>query len=156
VPLLECHEASKYHLFKFGFFLLDRLTLISYWGKTCYCARHTFLLGFPTGWSSCPHQGPFSTGLRYEPVLKVRCNFWSKLWKNLNLFFRILEFLNFRIFELLLNSLISNHFYSYVKVYTRGPISRSVTHPHTAPSLARLTFFIPSLLACKTALATSW
>jgi hypothetical protein len=22
----------------------------SYWGKTCYYAHHTFLLGFPTGW----------------------------------------------------------------------------------------------------------
>jgi hypothetical protein len=54
-PLLECHEASKHHLLKFGFFLLDRQTLFSYWGKTCYCGHHTFLLGFPTGWSSCPH-----------------------------------------------------------------------------------------------------
>jgi hypothetical protein len=26
-------------------------------GKTCYCSHHTFLLGFPTGWLSCPHQG---------------------------------------------------------------------------------------------------
>jgi hypothetical protein len=25
-------------------------------GKTCYCAHHTFLLGFPIGWLSCPHQ----------------------------------------------------------------------------------------------------
>jgi hypothetical protein len=25
-------------------------------GKTCYCAHHTFLLGFPTGWLSYPHQ----------------------------------------------------------------------------------------------------
>jgi hypothetical protein len=28
-------------------------------GKTCYCAHHTFLLGFPTGWLSCPHQAVF-------------------------------------------------------------------------------------------------
>jgi hypothetical protein len=26
-------------------------------GKTCYCAHHTFLLGFPTRWLSCLHQG---------------------------------------------------------------------------------------------------
>ena len=24
------------------------ITLVSYWGKTCCCAHHTFLLGFPT------------------------------------------------------------------------------------------------------------
>ena len=23
------------------------ITLVSYWGKTCWCAHHTFLLGFP-------------------------------------------------------------------------------------------------------------
>jgi hypothetical protein len=28
-------------------------------GKTCYCAHHNFLLGFPTGWLSCPHQAIF-------------------------------------------------------------------------------------------------
>jgi hypothetical protein len=28
-------------------------------GKTCYCAHHTFPLGFPTGWLSCPHQAIF-------------------------------------------------------------------------------------------------
>jgi hypothetical protein len=27
VPLLECHEASKHHLLKFGFFLLDSINL---------------------------------------------------------------------------------------------------------------------------------
>jgi hypothetical protein len=27
VPLLECHEASKHHLHKFGFFLLDSINL---------------------------------------------------------------------------------------------------------------------------------
>jgi hypothetical protein len=26
-PLLECHEASKHHLLKFGFFLLDSINL---------------------------------------------------------------------------------------------------------------------------------
>jgi hypothetical protein len=24
--------------------------------KTCYCSHHTFILRFPTGWLSCPHQ----------------------------------------------------------------------------------------------------
>jgi uncharacterized SAM-binding protein YcdF (DUF218 family) len=38
-----------------GFFL-DWQTLVSYWGKICYCTHHTFLLGFPTRWLSCPHQ----------------------------------------------------------------------------------------------------
>jgi hypothetical protein len=28
-------------------------------GKTYYCAHHTFLLGFPTGWLSCLHQAVF-------------------------------------------------------------------------------------------------
>jgi hypothetical protein len=27
VPLLECHKASKHHLLKFGFFLLDSINL---------------------------------------------------------------------------------------------------------------------------------
>jgi hypothetical protein len=27
--------------------------------KTCYCAHHTFLLGFPTGWLFCPHKAVF-------------------------------------------------------------------------------------------------
>jgi hypothetical protein len=58
-PLLECHEASKHHLLKFGFFLLDQQTLVSTEGKTCYCVHHTFLLGFPTGWLCCPHQAIF-------------------------------------------------------------------------------------------------
>jgi hypothetical protein len=34
--------------------------LVSYRGKICCCTHHTFLLGFPTGWSSCPHQAIFS------------------------------------------------------------------------------------------------
>jgi hypothetical protein len=66
-PLLDCPEASKHHLLKFGFFLLDRQTLVSYWVKTCYCAHHTFLLGFPTGRSSRPHHSAsalFECGLR--------------------------------------------------------------------------------------------
>jgi hypothetical protein len=48
----SCREASRHHLLKFGFFLLVWETSVSYWGKTCYCAHHTFLLGFPTGWLS--------------------------------------------------------------------------------------------------------
>jgi hypothetical protein len=68
--LLECHEASKHHLLKFGFFLLDRQTSVSYCGKTCYYAHHTFLLGFPTGWSSCPHQNPrLFLARRVHPLL---------------------------------------------------------------------------------------
>jgi hypothetical protein len=37
-------------------FFLDDKTLVSYWGKTCCCAHHTFLLGFPTSrsFSSLP------------------------------------------------------------------------------------------------------
>jgi hypothetical protein len=52
-------------------------------------------------------------------------------------------FQNFSIFEYLncltVFTIISNHLSSHVKVYTRGPTSRLVTHPHTAPPLARLT-----------------
>jgi hypothetical protein len=33
-------------------------------GKTCYCAHDTFLLGFPTGWLSCPHH-PSTNGNGY-------------------------------------------------------------------------------------------
>jgi hypothetical protein len=36
-------------------------TLVSYWGKTCCCAHHTFLLGFPTGRSITRHQSHGST-----------------------------------------------------------------------------------------------
>jgi hypothetical protein len=30
--------------------------MVSYWGKTCYCAHHTFLFGFPTERTSTRHQ----------------------------------------------------------------------------------------------------
>jgi hypothetical protein len=39
---LECHEASKHHLLKFGFLLLDWLPWFHNWGKTCCYAHHTF------------------------------------------------------------------------------------------------------------------
>jgi hypothetical protein len=61
----------------------------------------------------------------------------------------ILVFLNFPIFGFLICltifPLISNHHpYSHVKVYTRGPISRPITHPHTAPPSVCLTSpFLP-------------
>jgi hypothetical protein len=58
---LECHEASKHHLPKFGFLIPTAFGKPWFLteGKTCYCAHHTFLLGFPTGWLSCPHQAIF-------------------------------------------------------------------------------------------------
>jgi hypothetical protein len=46
----ECHEASKHHLLKFSFFpTVPIKPWFHNWGKTCYCAHHTFLLRFPTG-----------------------------------------------------------------------------------------------------------
>jgi hypothetical protein len=56
------------------------INLGSYWGKTCCCAHHTFLLGFPTGRSSTCHQcltgpvgkpqeeGMMSTAVSFPPV----------------------------------------------------------------------------------------
>jgi hypothetical protein len=42
----ECHEASKYHLLKFGSFSywFDKPWFHN-WGKTCCCAHHTFYWG---------------------------------------------------------------------------------------------------------------
>jgi hypothetical protein len=52
-PFINCLELSpsqRASTFRSWFFLLlVRQTLVSYWGKTCCCAHHTFLLGFPTG-----------------------------------------------------------------------------------------------------------
>jgi hypothetical protein len=42
---LECREASKHHLLKFGSLLLDWLPWFHNWGKTCCCAHHTFPWG---------------------------------------------------------------------------------------------------------------
>jgi hypothetical protein len=71
--------------------------------------------------------------------------------------FAFLECLYFQNFSIFFISLISNHLYSHVKLQTYGShsilisnyilvvlTSRSVTHPHTAPPLARLTsLFLP-------------
>jgi hypothetical protein len=46
---LECLEASKHHPSEVWLSPTGSITSVSYWGKTCYCAHHTFLLGFPTG-----------------------------------------------------------------------------------------------------------
>jgi hypothetical protein len=40
--------------------------------KTCYCAYHTFLLGFPTGWLSCPHEAIFLALLPGKKKTSVR------------------------------------------------------------------------------------
>jgi hypothetical protein len=44
----------------------ETLTLVSYWGKTCCCAHHTFLLGFPTGRTSTRHLAIFWRHCRGE------------------------------------------------------------------------------------------
>jgi hypothetical protein len=41
-------------------------------GKTCYYAHHTFLLGFPTGWLSCPHQAVFLAPLQGKKNTSAR------------------------------------------------------------------------------------
>jgi hypothetical protein len=42
-------------------------------GKSCCYIHHTFLLGFPTGWSSTTHHSPSSRFLLILPELLVLC-----------------------------------------------------------------------------------
>jgi hypothetical protein len=46
-------KLASINLWKFGFLLLVRKTLVSQLRETCCCAHHTFLLGFPTGCLTC-------------------------------------------------------------------------------------------------------
>jgi hypothetical protein len=41
-------------------------------GKTCYCAHHTFLLGFPIGCLFCPHQAVFLAPLPGKKKISAR------------------------------------------------------------------------------------
>jgi hypothetical protein len=63
----------------------------------------------------------------------------------MNFFFRFFNFSIFRYLNyLIVSTLISNHLYSHVKVYTRGSTFRSVIHPHTTLPFVRLTSpFLP-------------
>jgi hypothetical protein len=50
INYLELSPSQRASTFESWFFLiLVRYTSVSYWGKTCCCAHHTFLLGFPRG-----------------------------------------------------------------------------------------------------------
>jgi hypothetical protein len=57
VPLLECHEVSKHHLLKFGFFLLDSINL-----GFLLRERLTTVLIIPSSWGS--QLGGYSARIR--------------------------------------------------------------------------------------------
>jgi hypothetical protein len=61
----NCREASKHHLLKFGFLLLDWLSWFYYWGKICCYAHHTFSWGSQLI-SQLHHQHRAISGLRLD------------------------------------------------------------------------------------------
>jgi hypothetical protein len=103
------------------------------------------------------------------PCESLCFKYWLIIFYELTVMVFSSIFLYFFISLFFFISLISNHLYSHVKLDTYGShsilisnyilvvlTSRSVTHPHTAPPLARLISLFPSIVASKTVLATSW
>jgi hypothetical protein len=64
-PLLECHEASKHHLLKFGFFLLDLINL-----GFLLRERLATVLIIPSSWGS---------QLGGYPA-RIKLFFWCRCW----------------------------------------------------------------------------
>jgi hypothetical protein len=65
VPYINCpklSQTSKHHLqSSLSTFLLNDKPCFLNWGKTSCYTHHTFLLGFPTGWSFTTHKDLWSS-----------------------------------------------------------------------------------------------